>query len=70
MNQVIVNLTGTMDYYADAKDHAKVQAVFDVLYEKGLVQRSGHYSPLINVHLNSVSVVDHLVVVPLGLDHF
>ena len=57
------NLTETMDYYADvAKDPVKVQAVFDVLNEKGLVEGSGHYSPLINVYLNMVGSLMAVVV--------
>ena len=52
------NVTEVMDYYADvAKDPAKVQAVFDILNDKGLITKSGHYTPLINVFLNMVSSV-------------
>jgi hypothetical protein len=45
-----------MDYYADVvKDPTKVQAVFDILNEKGFISMGAHYSPFINVLLNLVS---------------
>lgn len=56
IQQMAVNVTDMMDYYADvAKDPVKVQEVCDVLAERGLISSGGHYSPLINVRLNLVS---------------